>query len=174
MQEVCSFLEFETAKLGVQIELELPPGPIPVHVDLVQIEQVLLNLVSNALDALEETPQAARRLVIRTQGDGAGEARVSVEDSGPGMGPEGLARLFDPFFTTKEGGMGMGLTISQTILENHEGRIWAESEPGRGTLFHVALPRAVPASAGDAGHPEPPGPESEPSSGPLRALGASR
>ncbi|MGE5154557.1 MAG: ATP-binding protein, partial [Bdellovibrio bacteriovorus] len=174
VQEVCSFLEFETAKLGVQIELDLAPGPIPVHVDLVQIEQVLLNLVSNALDALEETPQADRRLVIRTQDDLADEVRVSVEDSGPGMAPERLTLLFDPFYTTKEGGMGMGLTISQTILENHEGRIWAESEAGRGTVFHVALPRAVAVGAGDAGQPTLPGPESESSTGPLRALGASR
>ena len=173
VQEVCSFLEFETAKLGVQIEMDLAPEPITVHVDLVQIEQVLLNLLSNALDALEDTPEAERRLIIRTRGGVDGEARVSVEDSGPGMEPERLAHLFDPFFTTKEGGMGMGLTISQTILENHEGRIWAESEPGRGTVFHVALPGVGEARRDDSGtagaHGEP-----EPSTGALRALGASR
>ena len=172
--EVCSFLEFETAKLGLQIELDLAPEPIPVHVDLVQIEQVLLNLVSNALDAMEDIPEPARHLVIRTKGNLDGEARVSVEDSGPGMPPERVALLFDPFFTTKEGGMGMGLTISQTILENHEGRIWAESEPGRGTVFHVALPRAAGADGGDSGPAEVAEPDSEPSTGPLRALGASR
>jgi PAS domain S-box-containing protein len=173
VQEVRSFLEFETTKLGVQIELDLAPEPIPVHVDLVQIEQVLLNLVNNALDALEDTPQAERRLIIRTQGNLHGEARVSVEDTGPGMEPERLAHLFDPFFTTKEGGMGMGLTISQTIVENHEGRIWAESEPGRGTVFHVALPRAVETQGGDPGVAET-DVEPEHSTGSLRALGASR
>jgi PAS domain S-box-containing protein len=173
VQEVCSFLEFETAKLGVQIEMDLAPEPITVHVDLVQIEQVLLNLLSNALDALEDTPEAERRLIIRTRGGVDGEARVSVEDSGPGMEPERLAHLFDPFFTTKEGGMGMGLTISQTILENHEGRIWAESEPGQGTVFHVALPGVGEAQRDDSGTAEAHG-EPEPSTGALRALGASR
>ncbi len=147
VREVCSFVELETARLGIQIELDLAPAPVPVRVDLVQIEQVLLNLVQNALDALEEVPAQSRRLVIRTQGDGE-EARVSVEDTGPGVEPERLARLFDPFFTTKETGMGMGLPISQTILENHEGRIRAESEPGRGTAFHVSLPLAPPPPAG--------------------------
>jgi len=173
VQEVCSFLAFETAKLGVQIQLDLAPEPIPVHVDLVQIEQVLLNLVSNALDALEEVPEAKRRILIRTQGNLDGEARVSVEDSGPGMEPERLAHLFDPFFTTKEGGMGMGLTISQTILENHEGRIWAESEPGRGTVFHMALPRAALSAGGDLATAESDA-YPEPLTGPLRDLGISR
>jgi C4-dicarboxylate-specific signal transduction histidine kinase len=145
VREVCSFVELETAKLGIQIELDLAPAPIPVRVDLVQVEQVLLNLVQNALDALEEIPASARRLEIHTLTEGD-EARVLVEDSGPGVEPERLARLFDPFFTTKETGMGMGLPISQTILENHEGRIWAESEPGRGTVFLVALPLAAPSA----------------------------
>ena len=141
VREVCSFVEFETAKLGVQIELDLAPEGIPVHVDLVQIEQVLLNLLRNGLDALEETPEASRRLIIHTQVQGD-LALVSVQDTGPGVGRERLAKLFDPFFTTKEGGMGMGLPISQTILENHDGSIRAESEPGQGTVFHVALPLA--------------------------------
>ena len=147
VREVCSFVEFETAKLGVQIELDLAPAGIPVHVDLVQIEQVLLNLLRNALDALEETPGELRRLIIHTQVQGD-LAMVSVQDTGPGVERERLAKLFDPFFTTKEGGMGMGLPISQTILENHDGSIRAESAPGQGTVFHVALPlapvRAIP------------------------------
>ena len=141
VREMCTFVEFETHKLELQIGLDLAEGPIPVHVDLVQIEQVLLNLVRNALDALEETPPAERRLLIHTGVQGA-EALVSVEDNGPGVVPERLKRLFDPFFTTKEAGMGMGLTISQTIVENHDGRIWAESTPGQGTVFHVTLPLA--------------------------------
>jgi C4-dicarboxylate-specific signal transduction histidine kinase len=171
VREVCSFVEFETSKLGVQIELELAPEGVPVHVDLVQIEQVLLNLVRNALDALEEVPPEQRWLGIRTQATADGEAVVCVDDNGPGVEPERLARLFDPFFTTKDGGMGMGLPISQTILENHDGRIWAESEPGRGTIFHVALPlaRTQPQEGGAEPEREPapepgrdPGPEPEP------------
>jgi len=151
VREVCTFVEFETAKLGVQIEFDLAPEGIPVHVDLVQIEQVLLNLLRNALDALEETPEASRRLVIHTRVQKA-QALVTVQDTGPGVEGERLAQWFDPFFTTKSGGMGMGLPISQTILENHDGRIWAESEPGQGTVFHVALPLAEIPAAED---PEP-------------------
>ena len=74
---------------------------------------------------------------------------MTVEDSGPGIAPERIASLFDPFVTTKEGGMGMGLAISQTIVENHEGRIWAESELGRGSAFHMTLPLSIPAKPAD-------------------------
>jgi len=139
VREVCSFVEFETAKLDVQIALDLASGRIPVDVDLVQIEQVLLNLIRNALDALEEVPTGARALTIHTR-VGAVDAEIEVEDNGPGIPPERMEHLFEPFFTTKETGMGMGLPISQTILENHNGCIWAESAPGRGAVFHVTLP----------------------------------
>jgi PAS domain S-box-containing protein len=142
VREVCSFVEFETAKLEMQIEQRLAADPIPVDVDLVQIEQVLLNLVRNALDALEERPTGERSLVITTRCVGE-RATVSVADNGPGIPPERMDRLFDPFFTTKESGMGMGLPISLTILEDHQGTIRAESEPGVGTLFRVELPVAA-------------------------------
>lgn len=143
VREVCSFLEFETGRVGVMIELELNAESIPVCVDLVQVEQVLLNLVGNALDALEERPESERRLRLRTviEDDWA---HVAVEDTGSGIEPERILKLFDPFVTTKEGGMGMGLAISQTIVENHEGRIWAESVPGQGSTFHLRLPLASP------------------------------
>ena len=156
VREVCGFVEFETERVGVAIELDLRSEPIAVHVDLVQIEQVLLNLVRNALDALEDVDPELRRLVIRTLIDDEGCAVVSVEDSGPGVEAEALTHLFDPFYTTKTGGMGMGLPISQTIVENHEGRIWAESEPGQGTRFQVALPLAptpAPTEEPDSGEP---------------------
>ncbi|NEX21583.1 PAS domain S-box protein [Thiorhodococcus mannitoliphagus] len=141
VREVCSFLEFETMRLGVRIELELSEQAIPICVDLVQIEQVLLNLVGNALDALETRPEGQRQLCIRSDID-AGKAHVSVEDNGPGIPPERIATLFDPFVTTKEKGMGMGLAISYTIVENHEGRIWAESDVDAGSTFQLSLPLA--------------------------------
>ncbi|CRI65805.1 Multi-sensor signal transduction histidine kinase [Thiocapsa sp. KS1] len=143
VREVCSFVEFETNRLGLQIELDPGADPIPVNVDLVQIEQVLLNLVRNAIDALQESPEERRRLCIRTRVDGSA-AIVEVEDTGPGISAERILHLFHPFFTTKEGGMGMGLAISQTIVENHDGRIWAQSEPGQGSTFYVSLPLAEP------------------------------
>ncbi|NCC28522.1 MAG: PAS domain S-box protein [Gammaproteobacteria bacterium] len=141
VREVCSFVEFETNRLGLQIEIDPGAHPIPVNVDLVQIEQVLLNLVRNAIDALQESPAEHRRLCIRTRVKG-GAAIVEVEDTGPGISADRILHLFHPFFTTKEGGMGMGLAISQTIVENHDGRIWAESEPGRGSTFFISLPLA--------------------------------
>jgi PAS domain S-box-containing protein len=148
VREVCSFLEFETGKMGLTIGLDLTEGRVPVNVDLVQIEQVLLNLVRNALDALEEVPTEERRLTMRTRVEGSW-AEVRVEDSGPGIPPERMRHLFDPFFTTKATGMGMGLPISQTILEDHEGEIEAESRPGTDTLFRVRLPAVL----GEAGNP---------------------
>jgi PAS domain S-box-containing protein len=158
VREVCGFLEFETGKLELRIELDLADGEIPVNVDLVQIEQVLLNLVRNALDALEDKPAHARQLAIFTRVH-AGEAVVGVADNGPGIPPERMTHLFDPFYTTKETGMGMGLAISQTIVDDHGGEIRAESEPGRGTVFHVHLPLAEAALAADTAaseHVEPP------------------
>ncbi len=156
VREVCGFVEFETGKLDLQVQLQLAEGEIPVNVDLVQIEQVLLNLVRNALDALEEKPVGERELMIGTSMQD-GRALISVRDNGLGIPPDRMLHLFDPFFTTKETGMGMGLPISQTILENHDGSIWAESEPGVGTTFYVRLPVAATASAaGDAEtEPEP-------------------
>jgi signal transduction histidine kinase len=146
VREVCSFIELETSRMGLPITLDLSHAPIPVNVDLVQIEQVLLNLVRNAIDALQEMPAERRRLSIHT-GEMHGQALVAVQDNGVGMTADRLLHLFHPFFTTKEGGMGMGLAISRTIVENHEGRIWAESEPGQGSTFYVALPLAAAASA---------------------------
>ncbi len=153
VREVCGFLEFETGKLALRIELDLAEGEIPVNVDLVQIEQVLLNLVRNALDALEDKPAEERHLAIFTLVRGA-EAVVGVADNGPGIAAERMAHLFDPFYTTKETGMGMGLAISQTIIDDHGGEIRAESEPGRGTVFHVHLPLAAEALAAEPQAPE--------------------
>ncbi len=142
VREVCSFVEFETAKLELQIEQQLAEEAIPVDVDLVQIEQVLLNLVRNALDALEERMPGERALLINTRRVDD-RALVRVWDNGPGIPPERMSLLFDPFFTTKETGMGMGLPISLTILEDHDGTIRAESRPGAGTTFQVELPVAA-------------------------------
>jgi C4-dicarboxylate-specific signal transduction histidine kinase len=139
LAEVSAFAEFEIAKAGLSVELDLAEAPITVLVDRVQIEQVLLNLMRNALDALEEVPTERRRLALRARTEN-GWALALVEDSGPGIAPEVMARLFDPFFTTKINGMGMGLPISQTILDNHGGKLSVSSEVGAGTCFQVRLP----------------------------------
>lgn len=148
VREVCGFVEYDTERLGVTLALELADGEIPVDVDLVQIEQVLLNLIRNALDALSEQCADSRLLRIATRIVG-NDAMIRVADTGPGIPPARMERLFDPFFTTKDSGMGMGLPISQTILDNHDGRIWAESIPGQGACFSIRLPVA-PSSAAEA------------------------
>ena len=148
VREVCGFLEFETAKLELRIALDLADGDIPVNVDLVQIEQVLLNLLRNALDALEVRAVGERQLAIYTRAH-AGQAIVGVVDNGPGIPTERMVHLFDPFYTTKETGMGMGLAISQTIIDDHGGEIRAESELGTGTVFQVRLPLAEQAAEAD-------------------------
>jgi len=112
-------------------------------VDSVQIEQALINLVRNALDAMKSVPPLERRLVIRTTLGPSGTARVAVRDRGTGIAPEDMEHLFDAFFTTKETGMGMGLAITQTIIEDHHGKILAESCPGEGSTFTIELPLFV-------------------------------
>jgi C4-dicarboxylate-specific signal transduction histidine kinase len=140
VREVCSFVEFEARKEGVFIEQQLSLKQLPVRVDVVQIEQVLLNLIRNALDALREIPEEKRSLVVRTSSLDDGYIQVEVEDSGPGIGEEAAGRLFEPFYTTKASGMGMGLVISKTIVEDHSGRIEAGPLAGGGTHFRVLLP----------------------------------
>ena len=144
VREVCGFIEFDVRRIGAVVDLQLAVERLPVNVDLVQIEQVILNLLRNALDALGTLPDAAeRRVTIRTGRNAPDRVYVAVEDSGAGIRPQLMERLFDPFFTTKESGMGMGLTISQTIVADHDGKIRAESWPGRGAMFIVELPASA-------------------------------
>jgi two-component system sensor kinase FixL len=142
LAEVSVFAEFEIAKLGLTIELDLVVEEIPVRVDLVQIEQVLLNLVRNALDALEEVPPNRRRLTMRGRREGTlggGHGRGYGTRHPPGGHGAALRCLS---LLPKSTGMGMGLPISQTILDNHGGELRVDSEPGVGTRFQVLLPLA--------------------------------
>jgi C4-dicarboxylate-specific signal transduction histidine kinase len=143
IREVLALLAHETRKLEVQIEKRLSTEALVVQVDSVQIEQAILNLVRNALDALQEMPSSQRRLVITSGITGLDRVFVSVQDSGPGIAPEVMAHLFDPFFTTKPSGMGVGLAIAQTIVDGHQGRIHAESWPDGGTRFTIELPASA-------------------------------
>ncbi|MCP3869122.1 MAG: PAS domain S-box protein [Gammaproteobacteria bacterium] len=140
VREVNSFVVFDARKSRVVIEQELSLEHLLVRVDVVQIEQVLLNLLRNALDALNEVPEPQRRLAIRTSRLSSGSVLVEVDDSGSGIDAEAAVHLFEPFFTTKETGMGMGLVISQTIVEDHSGQIVAEPLPEGGSRFSVTLP----------------------------------
>jgi PAS domain S-box-containing protein len=121
------------------IDLDLAPDLAPVIGDRVQLQQVLLNLVLNGMDAMAAQPEAARRLAIRTVSE-AGAVRVGVRDQGAGIPADQLEHVFASFFTTKPGGMGMGLAISRSIVEAHGGKIWAESNPEGGATFWFTVP----------------------------------
>ena len=139
-QEACALISHELKRQQTAIERRLARRELWVRVDSVQIEQVLINLLRNALDALTDLPAVERRLLIETGVQPDGMVYVSVRDNGVGIGPTAMEHLFDPFFSTKESGMGMGLAISQTIMSNHHGKIRADSWPGKGSTFTIELP----------------------------------
>jgi len=110
--------------------------------DRVQLQQVVLNLIMNGLEAISKTGQGERELLISSSKDEASNVNVAVRDSGEGLDPANVERAFDAFFTTKPDGMGMGLAISRTIIESHGGRLWATSNSARGAVFQFTLPVA--------------------------------
>jgi len=138
VRQVAGFLAAELRDQRISIELELDEALPGVPGDELQIEQVLLNLMRNAMEAMLSAHR--RVLTLSTAPESGGGVRVSVRDSGPGIEPEALARIFEPFYTSKVDGTGMGLAISRTLVESWEGSLWAESEPGRGACFHFTVP----------------------------------
>ena len=130
------------ARLEIDAAAELPP----VMGDPVHLQQVLLNLILNAMDAVTTAPAERRTVTVRAQRHGEREVEVAVTDSGLGIAPGKLPRLFEPFFSTKPNGMGIGLSISRTIVEAHGGRIWAENNPGEGATLPFTLPVAAQAA----------------------------
>jgi two-component system, LuxR family, sensor kinase FixL len=125
---------------GIEVEVRLDPRANEVLVDRIQVQQVLVNLIRNAIDAMVDARM--RQLVLRTAREAGGFVRVSVSDTGRGIAPDIAAQLFQPFVTSKQTGMGIGLSICQSIIESHGGRIWFEPEPHGGTSFHFTLPDA--------------------------------
>ncbi|MGB3928556.1 MAG: PAS domain S-box protein [Sphingobium sp.] len=125
---------------GIEARFDLDPYASPVFVDRVQIQQVLINLLRNACEAMKD--QEERRVTVTSQLDRPGFARITVADTGPGVAPEIADRLFTAFVSTKQDGMGLGLSICRTIIEANEGRIWMEPGKGGGTRFHFTLPLA--------------------------------
>ena len=143
VEESVRLLAFEARRLGVQVTCELPsPAPL-VTVDRLQIQQVLVNLLSNAYEALDAPDVPLRRVQIHV-GTADGEVEVCVADNGHGLPPDGHVRIFDPFVTTKPAGLGMGLAISRTIVEAHGGRLWAGPSAAGGAAFHFTLPLRSP------------------------------
>ena len=133
---------------GIRVTFQFDPSVELVLADRVQIQQVVLNLIRNAMDAMEETK--ARDLMVSVMPAGDTLVRVSVADTGLGLAPEISEQLFQPFITTKRHGMGVGLSISHTIVEAHGGRIWAEPNPVGGTIFHFTLTAVSEGDADDA------------------------
>jgi C4-dicarboxylate-specific signal transduction histidine kinase len=147
IKEVLLFVDYEIRRLDVTLETHLGENLPMIHVDLVQIEQVMLNLIRNAMDAVRENEQDRRWIGITSFRSTADTVALKVEDRGHGLTPEVRARLFEPFFSTKNTGMGMGLVISQTIAEDHGGRVKTEQPDQGGASFVLELPAVQPSAS---------------------------
>ncbi len=142
IREVIVLARSEMNKQRVMLRLELSSEIPNILGDRVQLQQVMLNLILNAIDAMATVEGRARDLVIRTQNSEGGKVLVTVRDSGMGLHPESVEEVFTAFHTTKPGGLGMGLSISRSIIENHSGRLWATGHDDPGASFHFTLPTA--------------------------------
>ena len=138
-QDVLRLVAPDAHHRSVTLVAELTPELSSIQADRVCLQQVLLNLVVNALDAMNDSAGAERRVIVRTQ-SAADAVEISVSDTGKGIPADVLPKLFEKFFTTKEDGLGLGLAISRSIVEAHAGRIWAEDHPGGGATFRLSLP----------------------------------
>jgi signal transduction histidine kinase len=147
IREIIVLLHDKVSRTSISIRSDLEPGLPPITADRVQLQQVLLNLTLNGMEAMKDS---TGELTITSQRTEDGQLRVSVSDSGIGIAPEQVNKIFDAFFTTKPQGTGMGLSISRRIIESHGGRIWASAHSGRGTTFHFTLPADVTASSSSA------------------------
>jgi PAS domain S-box-containing protein len=157
-REVIAMSLSELRRNRVIPRLELADDLPPVTGDRVQLQQVILNLLFNALDAVRGVEDCPTPLVIRTARDEADHVRLSVQDAGVGFDPQVAARLFEAFYTTKHDGMGIGLSVSRSIIESHHGRLWATLNDGPGATFSFSIPHVSEAAAGASGVGEIPTP----------------
>jgi len=137
IEEACALALVGARQSGVRVSMSLGTVSIKVLADKIQVQQVLLNLIRNAVEAMQDCPR--RELDISTHQLDHETVRIDIADTGPGIAPEIASQLFQPFITTKQSGMGVGLSISRTIVESHGGRIWTEPNPGGGVIFHLTL-----------------------------------
>jgi PAS domain S-box-containing protein len=140
VREAAHLVEPDARGAGIALRLALAPGLALVEIDPIQVEQVLLNLMRNGLEAMAGSDASSHELLIETAGVADGGVDVRVRDTGPGVPPEVADRIFDAFFTTKSSGLGMGLSISRSIIDDHGGRLWMCPNPERGTTFGFTLP----------------------------------
>jgi signal transduction histidine kinase len=139
MREVFDFLSVQASDRNVALYLKASPEPVRIKGDSIQLQQVIINLIVNSMDAMAAIPYG-KNVIGRAEMNGGKSAVISISDSGPGIPPDKLAQVFDPFFTTKEQGMGIGLSIARSIILAHDGQIWAENQTEGGAVFHLSLP----------------------------------
>ncbi len=149
IEEVLALSQGDLQRARVALRVELEDGLPPVTGDRVQLQQVVLNLLLNAAEAMREVNDGARDLTIRTGLEGGDRARVTVRDTGAGVDPRSAEQIFDAFYTTKSAGMGIGLSVSRSIVERHRGRLWVEPNEGPGATFAFTIP-CRPEGAADA------------------------
>jgi len=151
-REVVALSSRELLRSRAVLRVELADDLPPVAGDRVQLQQVILNLLLNAADAVRDVDDRPREMVIRTGRDDGDRVRLSVRDAGVGFEPGGVEKLFSAFYTTKAGGMGIGLSVSRSIVESHHGRLWATPNDGPGATFAFSIPRGLAGGAAGAGH----------------------
>jgi putative pyrimidine permease RutG len=151
VRDVIALLRDELDAQGVTVRLELAEGLPQVSSNRIQLQQVVLNLITNAVEAMSGVRERARVLQVATGLESPGHVVMEISDSGSGIDPRNVERIFDPFFTTKARGMGMGLSICRSIVETHGGRLWVTRGEPHGSIFHV---RFASAAADDASHSE--------------------
>ena len=139
LNDVIQIFRSEAIFRNMRIETELDGSLLPVFGDKGQLQQVVLNIIMNGSEAMSGTPPEQRKLILRTQRKDH-SIWVSVRDFGPGIDKEDLDQIFQPFFTTKRTGLGIGLSLCHTIVEDHGGRIWAENNSNGGATFFIELP----------------------------------
>jgi two-component system sensor histidine kinase TtrS len=140
--EVVDLLAMDLRQEQIEFNLEVPPDLPPVLADRIQMQQVLLNLMRNAVEGMAQVPADGRRLSVCARAGTGGMVEILVSDTGPGCDPDTLAKMFDAFYTTKASGIGMGLSISRSIIEAHGGKLWAAHNDDGGLTFRFALPAA--------------------------------
>jgi PAS domain S-box-containing protein len=156
IQEIVALTRSEVAKQGIRLRTQLAEGLPDIHGDRVQLQQVVLNLTVNAIEAMSQTSDGARDLLISSAPDGADGVQVTVRDSGPGFAPGTLEHVFDPFYTTKASGLGMGLSICRSIIDAHGGRLWAEANVPQGAVFQFTVRGGNDAEPARRHEPRPP------------------
>lgn len=149
LEDLRTLAETDARLHNIRLRLDLQE-PLPtVHADPIQLQQVVLNLVRNAIDAMADAPEDRREVVLATRVASDGEVQVTVTDHGTGLAPEATEHLFNPFFTTKASGTGLGLAISRSIVRAHGGRLWHTPNDGCGVRFHFTLPASLATATGD-------------------------